>query len=50
MAPYGGEDLDDDITADEDERDEDPDPITVTFPLEGDLADAADLFFRIEEG
>ena len=45
------EDLDDSIDpAEDDERPEDTEHITVTFPLEGDRADAADLFFRIEGG
>ena len=45
-----GEDLDDSITAADDDRPEDDEHITVTFALEGDGADAEELFFRIEEG
>ena len=41
-------DLDDGITAESDENPEDTDHITVTFPLEGVLGDAEELFFRIE--
>ena len=44
------EDLDDSVTAEDDDRPADAEHITVTFPLEGDRADAAALFFRIEEG
>ncbi|MDE0860207.1 MAG: hypothetical protein OSA93_08620 [Akkermansiaceae bacterium] len=42
-------DLDDSIAAERDENPDDADHITVTFPLEGDQADAEALFFRIEE-
>ena len=42
------EDLDDSVTAEDDLRPEDSEHITVTFPLEGDRADAEELFFRIE--
>jgi hypothetical protein len=45
-----GEDLDDSLTEEDDERPEDAEHITVTFPLEGDRADAAELFFWIEAG
>ena len=44
------EDLDDSVTAEDDDRPADAEHITVTFPLEGDRADAEELFFRIEEG
>ncbi len=42
--------MDDSITAEDDDRPEDAEHITVTFPLEGDRADAEELFFRIAEG
>ena len=45
-----GQELDDSITAENDERPEDSEHITVTFPLEGDSADAQELFFRMQEG
>jgi hypothetical protein len=45
-----GEDLDDSISPEDDERPEDTEHITMSFLLKGDRADAADLFFRIEEG
>jgi hypothetical protein len=43
------QDLDDGITAADDENPEDADHITVTFTLFETLTEEPDLFFRIEE-
>ena len=43
------QDLDDGITAADDENPQDTDHITVTFPLFETLTEEPDLFFRIEE-
>jgi hypothetical protein len=45
-----GSDLDDGVTVDRDENPDDVNHITVTFPLNGPLDNATELFFRIEEG